>query len=257
MELIISVFNQVLYYPLFNALIAIYNFLPLKDLGLAIIILTVLIRLILYPLSKKSIQSQKAISKLQPKIKEIQKKFKKKDEQAKEMMALYKKYKVNPMAGCLPILAQFPVLIALYRVFFTGLDPERLNGLYSFVQRPETLNFIFLGLIDLSQRSIILALIAGALQFIQAKMITPKKDTSQKGSKAGGIDFSSMMGQQMVYFMPIITIFIALNLPAALPLYWIVITLFGIIQQYYTKINLGGESKENYGQQGDPQKDNN
>ncbi|MFH1671362.1 MAG: YidC/Oxa1 family membrane protein insertase [Candidatus Portnoybacteria bacterium] len=250
MEVIISVFNQFLYFPLFNALIAIYSFLPIKDLGLAIIILTVLIRLILYPLSKKSIQSQKAISKLQPKIKEIQKKFKKKDEQAKEMMLLYQKYKVNPMAGCLPILIQFPVLIALYRVFFTGLDPNQLNNLYSFVQRPETLNFIFLGLIDLSQRSIILAVIAGALQFIQAKMIVPKKDTGK--NKSGGFDFSSAMGQQMVYFMPIITVFIALNLPAALPLYWIVITLFGIFQQYYTKINTEGQNRkeQDYGEQG-------
>ena len=247
MSAIVGIFNQVLYFPLFNALIAIYNFLPWKDLGLAIIILTVIIRFILYPLSRKSIQSQKSISKLQPKIKEIQKKYQKKDEQAKEMMALYKKYKVNPMAGCLPILVQFPVLIALYRVFFTGLDPEKLNNLYSFIQRPEMLNFVFLGLIDLSQRSIVLALIAGALQFIQAKMMTPAKST---GQKSGGIDFSSIMGQQMVYFMPIITIFIALNLPAALPLYWIVVTLFGIIQQYFTKINLGGESKENHGKQG-------
>ncbi len=242
MSAIVSLFNQVLYFPLFNALIAIYNFLPIKDLGLAIIILTVLIRFILYPLSRKSIQSQKAISKLQPEIKEIQRKFKKKDEQAKEIMLLYQKYKVNPMAGCLPILIQFPVLIALYRVFFTGLDPAQLNNLYNFVSRPEMLNFMFLGLVDLSQRSIVLALIAGGLQFIQAKMITPKKDTNQK--KSGGFDFTSVMGQQMVYFMPVITIFIALNLPAALPLYWIVITLFGIVQQYYTKVNSGGVKQE-------------
>ncbi len=235
MEFIISIFNQVLYYPLFNALIAIYNFLPFKDLGIAIIILTVLIRFILYPLSRKSIQSQKAISKLQPKIKEIQKKFKKKEDQAKETMLLYQKYKVNPMAGCLPILIQFPVLIALFRVFYTGLDPAKLNNLYTFIQRPESLNLIFIGLFNLSERSIFLGVIAGILQFIQAKMITPKKDNNQK--KGSGPDFTSIMSQQMVYFMPIITVFIALSLPAALPLYWIVITLFGIIQQYYTKIN--------------------
>lgn len=238
MEFIINIFNQVLYYPLFNSLIWLYSNVSFNDLGIAIIILTVLIRFILYPLSKKAIQSQKAMSALQPKIKEIQKKYKNKEEQAKQMMILYKGNKVNPMAGCLPILVQFPILIALYRVFFTGLNPEKLDGLYSFVQRPESLNFIFLGIVDLSARSVVLAVIAGILQFIQAKMIMPKKTSGKKqGMKIGNMDFSSLMGQQMTYFMPLITVFIALSLPAALPLYWIVITLFGIVQQYFTKID--------------------
>lgn len=236
MSFIVDIFNQVLYYPLFNALIWLYNNISFQDLGIAIIILTVLIRFLLYPLSKKAIQSQKAMSALQPKIKEIQKKYKNKEEQAKQMMVLYKENKINPMAGCLPILIQLPILIALYRVFFTGLNPERLNGLYSFVEKPESLNFIFLGLVDLSEKSIILAVIAGILQFIQSKMIMPKSDGKKKGLKLGNVDFSTLMGQQMTYFMPLITVFIALSLPAALPLYWIVITLFGIIQQYFTKI---------------------
>lgn len=236
MELIINIFDQTLYLPLLNALVWIYNTIPYHDIGIAIIILTVLIRVIFYPLSKKSIRSQKAMAKLQPKIKEIQKKFKNKEEQAKQMMLLYKEHKVNPAAGCLPILVQFPVLIALYRVFFTGLNLENMNNLYSFVQKPETLNFMFLGLIDLSQRSLVLAFLAGFLQFIQSKMIMPQKSARQKGgSKPGSLDFASLMGQQMTYFMPLITVFIALSLPAALPLYWIVITLFGIIQQHFTK----------------------
>ncbi len=234
MDLIVTIFNEVLYRPLFNALVWLYNIIPGNDLGVAIVVLTILIRFIFYPLSKKAIQSQKAISVLQPKIKEIQKKYKNKEEQAKVMMELYKKYKVNPMAGCLPILIQLPILIALYRVFFSGLNPETLDILYSFIQRPDTLNLMFLGLIDLSQRNIFLAVIAGFFQFIQAKMIMPQGAAKQK-SKSGGLDFSSMMSQQMLYFMPIITIFIAWNLPSALPLYWIVITIFGVVQQYFTK----------------------
>ncbi len=234
MDFIVTIFNEALYRPLFNALIWIYNIIPGNDLGIAIILLTVLIRFILYPLSKKAIQSQKAINVLQPKIKEIQKKYKNKEEQAKIMMELYKKHKVNPMAGCLPILVQLPILIALYRVFFSGLNPETLNILYSFVQRPDSLDLMFLGIINLSQKNIFLAILAGGFQFIQSKMILPKKITNKK-SKSGGLDFSSMMSQQMLYFMPIITIFIAWNLPAALPLYWIVITVFGVFQQYFTK----------------------
>ena len=237
MEFIINIFNESLYRPLFNALVWIYNFIPGNDLGLAIIALTIIIRLILYPLSKKAIQSQKAISKLQPKIKEIQKKYKNKEEQAKAMMELYQKYKVNPMAGCLPILVQLPILIALYRVFFNGLNPEALSALYSFVQSPEVLNITFLGLVDLSQRSIVLAVLAGAFQFIQSKMVMPKNTTQSKGK----MDFQSMMTQQMVYMMPMVTIFIAWNLPSALPLYWIVITLFGVVQQYFTKVEIKKE----------------
>jgi len=234
MDFIITIFNEVLYRPLFNALIWIYNIIPGNDLGIAIILLTILIRFILYPLSKKAIQSQKAISFLQPKIKEIQKKYKNKEEQAKVMMELYKKHKVNPMAGCLPILIQLPILIALYRVFFSGLNMETLNILYGFIQRPDSLNLMFLGLINLSQKNIFLAILAGFFQFIQSKMILPQNITKDK-SKSGGLDFSSIMSQQMLYFMPIITIFIAWNLPSALPLYWIVITIFGIVQQYFTK----------------------
>jgi len=234
MDFIVTIFNEALYRPLFNTLIWIYNIIPGNDLGIAIILLTILIRFILYPLSKKAIQSQKAISFLQPKIKEIQKKYKNKEEQAKVMMELYKKHKVNPMAGCLPILIQLPILIALYRVFFSGLNMETLNILYGFIQRPDSLNLMFLGLINLSQKNIFLAILAGFFQFIQSKMILPQNITKDK-SKSGGLDFSSIMSQQMLYFMPIITIFIAWNLPSALPLYWIVITIFGIVQQYFTK----------------------
>jgi len=239
MGIIVNIFNELLYRPLFNALIWLYNVIPGNDLGIAIIILTLLIRFILYPLSKKAIQSQKAMSQLQPKIKEIQKKYKNKEEQAKAMMELYKEHKVNPMAGCLPILIQLPLLIALFQVFRTGLNVESLDVLYSFVSRPEALNVIFLGLVDLSQRNITLAILAGLFQFIQSKMIMPQNIAKTK-NKAGGLDFSSMMSQQMLYMMPILTVFIAWSMPAALPLYWIVVTLFGIVQQYFTKIKVGG-----------------
>lgn len=149
-------------------------------------------------------------------------------------MDLYREHKVNPMTGCLPILVQLPLLIALFQVFRTGLEPEALNGLYSFIERPDSLNLMFLGIVDLSQRSIVLAVLAGAFQFVQSKMIVPIAPKS----KSGKLDFSSMMSQQMVYMMPILTVFIALSLPAALPVYWIVITLFGIIQQYFTKVEV-------------------
>lgn len=241
MELLTNLFNQVLYYPLFNALIWLYNTIPGQDLGIAIIVLTVLIRLMLCPLSQKAIRSQKAMAKLQPKIIEIRKKYKSKEEQAKAMMELYKNYKINPFSGCLPILIQLPILVALYRVFFTGLDPQRLNGLYSFIEQPSLLNPMFLGLVDLSKRSVVLSLLAGIFMLIQSKMAAPQKALqSTQETKIAGLNISSLMSHQMVYFMPLMTIFIALSLPAALPLYWIVITLFGIVQQRFTKDEIGG-----------------
>ncbi len=226
MNLLTSVFNTLLYRPLFNGLILIYNIIP--DMGIAIILLTVLIRLLFAPLSKKSIQSQKAMTEIQPKMKELQKKYKdNKEEQVKEIMALYKEHKVNPMSGCLPLLIQMPIIIALYKVFLSGMNIEQLNTLYSFVVRPQSLNIMFLGFINLAVAgNVIMALIAGGSQFIQTKMMMPIKK---------GNDMASMMSKQMVYMMPILTVFIAWRLPTALALYWIVFTVFGIIQQHFTK----------------------
>ncbi len=219
-------FNEILYRPLFNGLIFLYNFLPWHDFGLAIILLTLLIRLILYPLNQKSIKSQAVLNKLQPEIKAIQQKYKDdKIRQSQEIMALYKEKKINPASGCLPILIQFPILLALYQVFLTGLKPSRLDNLYSFISRPEAINPVFLKLIDLSQANIILAILAGFLTFVQSKMMV------QKSSSSDG-DFSAVFNKQMVYFMPLMTVFIAWRLPAGLALYWVATTLFGIVQQY-------------------------
>jgi len=169
MELIITIFNETLARPLFNLLVWVYNVVPGQDFGIAIIIVTIFLRVLLYPLSDKALKSQKILQELQPKIKELQKKYKNKEEQAKKMMEFYKEHKINPLSGCLPILVQLPLLIALYRVFLTGLDPESLNNLYSFVGNPGELNPIFIGMLNLSEPSHLLAIMAGAAQYFQAK----------------------------------------------------------------------------------------
>ena len=205
-----------------------YNIIPWHDFGLAIIILTILIRLIFYPLNQKSIVSQKAINVFQPQIKEIQNKFKDdKVKQSQALMELYKQKGVNPASGCLPLLIQLPILIALYRVFLDGLNPKSLSSLYYFISRPEVINPWFLGLIDLSKSNVWMALIAGVLTFFQSKMMSPSQAKNSNTK-----DFATMFSRQMVYMMPIVTVIIAWKLPAGLALYWIVITLFGIMQQY-------------------------
>ncbi|MCD6528052.1 membrane protein insertase YidC [bacterium] len=226
MDLLITAFNEILYRPLFNILVLLYNIIPGNDLGIAIIILTIGIKLVLYPLNQKAIKSQKALQELQPKIKEIQKKYKDKTQQAEELLKLYKKAKINPFSGFLPLLIQIPILIALYKVFL-GINDNALNNLYSFISKPENLNPMFLGIINLSEKNWILAGLAGVFQFIQSKMNEPKSGLTDKKT-----DFSYLLGKQMVYLMPVITVLIAGSLPSALALYWIVITLFGIFQQW-------------------------
>lgn len=233
MEIFINAFNTILYRPLFNALVFLYQFLPGKDFGIAIIVLTVLIRIILYPLMLKSIKSQKMLSELQPKIQEIQQKYKNdKEKQAKEMMQLYQREKINPMGGCLPLLIQLPILIALYRVFWHGMEAGTMSYLYSFVPNPGEINPMFLGLINLAEPSLGLAFLAGISQFFQTKMLMPKqKPTPQKDQMA---QFSGMMQKQTLYFFPLFTILILWKLPSAIGLYWVITALFSIGQQYLT-----------------------
>lgn len=230
-EFLSIAFNNFLYYPLFNALIILYNYLPGHDFGLAIILLTIFIRLIIYPISVKSIDSQKNLQKLQPKIQEIQKKYKDdKEKQAKETLELYKKEKINPFSGLFLAVVQIPVLIALYLVFWKGLKPEELNNLYSFVLNPININAVsFFGLLDLSKPNWIFAVLAGILQFFQTKQLLPKKEKKPEGAK----DMSQIMQAQMLYIFPVLTVIILFNLPSAIGLYWIVSGIFSIIQQYF------------------------
>lgn len=229
--MISNIFNAFLYQPLFNALILLYIYLPGHDFGVAVIVLTVLIRFLLYPLMAQSIKSQKILSELQPKIQEIQKKYADdKEKQSRAMMELYKKEKFNPFGGCLPLLVQLPLLIALYQVFWRGFKIEQLNFLYNFVPNPGAINPMFLGIMNLAEPSISLAVLAGISQFLQSKMTMPKLSQSPQKGQMG--QFSQIMQKQMLYFFPIFTVFILWKMPAAIGLYWTVSTLFSIAQQY-------------------------
>ncbi len=244
-ELLSSVFHEALYRPLFNGLIFLYNIIPGHDFGLAIISLTLLVRLALYPSSMKAIKGQKEMQELQPKLKEIQNKYKdNKEKQAQALMEFYRKNKINPLSGCLPLLVQMPILIALYHVFIAGFDDSTLEILYSFVYNPGHIDPVSFGIIDLSQKNVVLALVAGGFQFVQTKMmmLSRKTDESEKEDKKkkkkGELsreekaqDFSQTLTKQMVYMMPMITIVFAMSFPSGLALYWIVTTLFAIGQQ--------------------------
>jgi len=227
----IEILKTIFYVPLLNLLVWIYNVIPWPDLGVAIIILTIVIKLALYPLNKKAIVSQKALQDLQPKLEEIKSKYKgDREGQAKATMELYKKEKINPASSCLPMLVQLPFLIAVYQVFRTGLDNGSLEYLYSFVANPGVLNTIAFGWLDLSERSISLAILAGIAQFWQGRMLSTKKPPI-KTAGAKDESMTAMMNKQMLYVMPVFTVIIGISFPAGLTLYWFVNTLLTGFQQ--------------------------
>ncbi len=222
-----ELFKIILFQPLFNALIFFYN-LTGGSLGVSVILLTVAIRILFFPLFQKSLRSQMNLSKLQPELEKIKKKYPQKEEQARKLMEFYKEKKINPVSGCLPILIQLPILIALYQVFLHGFDPQQLNFLYHFIHRPESLNPLFLSFIDLSKRNLFLVVLAGASQFWQSKMITPRGGAAS----SSGPDFAGMMSRQMLYLGPLLTAFILVSLPSVVAIYWITTTVISILQQY-------------------------
>ena len=235
-------FNIFFYQPLFNGLIFLYNIIPGHDLGVSIIILTILIRLIIWPITNKGIKNQKILNKIQPQIEEIKKKLKNnKEEQAKALMALYSENKISPFAGLLPIIIQIPIIIALWRVFLNSANLD-VNSLYSFISAPAAIKPVFMGLIDLSQGSVVLAIVSGVLQYFQTKMVMPAK--APGGKPASGSDFGQFMAKQMLYLGPVLSVVIFWSLPAALPLYWIVVSLLTILQQYLNQNN-GREINKN------------
>lgn len=230
-----SLWTKLLYKPLLNILFLFYFYLPGRDLGIAIIALTFLIKIILFPSFMSSMKSQRAIKGLQPEVDRIKQEFKDdKERQSKELMNLYKEHKVNPLGSCLPLLIQLPILFALYRVFIVGLSQDSLKYLYDFFPKVENgVNTMFLHftgiswlMVDLTKPSIALALLAGLVQLFQS--ILSMRFTPQSGDRA-----SKFISTQMVYFFPIITVFIAMSLPSALALYWVAMTVFTALQQLY------------------------
>jgi YidC/Oxa1 family membrane protein insertase len=220
------IYTEILYKPLFNLLIFLYNSIPGHDLGVTIIMLTLIIKLLLYPLNRRAIISQKALQTIQPQVEELKEKYKDNREKlGSAMMEMYKKEKINPFSSCLPLLIQLPILIAVYQVFVHGLNNQSFDLLYPGITSPGSLSTFAFGFLDLSKSNFVLALMAGAAQFWQTKMLMAKNQ------KAGSM--SSAMNKQMLYMMPIMTVFIGSRFPAGLALYWFATTFFSVLQQMW------------------------
>lgn len=229
-----TIFNELVYQPLYNILAVLYNNVPGKDFGIAIILITLLLRAFLIPVYKKQLESQKKMQELQPKIKALQEKNKHdKEKQTKELMELYKEHKTNPFSGCLPLIIQLVFLIAIYQVLINistnGLVFDQ-KQLYSFVSNPGKVNQFFISLIDLTKASAVLAFLAAIAQYFQTKMLLAKQPTPVKAEPSEP-DMAQIMNKQMLYLGPLLTFFIGVKFPAGLSLYWLTGTLFMLIQQ--------------------------
>lgn len=224
-------YHAVIYQPLLNGLYFIYAVIPYHDLGLAIIVLTVAVRLILHRSTVQTLRSQKAMAAIQPRLKEIQQRFKdNKEEQTKQTLALYREHGVHPLSGCLPILVQFPVLFGLFQVFYRGITSNGETLLYSFIPDVGPFNPISFGLFDLASRSIVLSIAAGLSQFVQTKMMN-KMTAGPAAGKTG--DFANALKFQTTYFLPLVIAGISWSLPSAVALYWTIFNILAIVQQLW------------------------
>lgn len=229
-----ALFHTVIYQPLYNILITLYNVVPGKDFGISIILITILLRTFLIPLYRKQVDSQKKMQILQPKIKALQERTKHdKEKQTKELMELYKEHKTNPFSGCLPIVIQIIFFIAIYRVLInisaSGLSADS-SQLYSFVQDPGKINQFFISLVDLTKPNIFIAALAAIAQYFQTKMLMANQPVAPQ-KEDGQPDFTQIMNKQMLYLGPFLTLFIGIKFPAGLSLYWLAGTLFMLVQQ--------------------------
>ncbi|MEX0652182.1 MAG: YidC/Oxa1 family membrane protein insertase [Candidatus Paceibacterota bacterium] len=229
-------FSTVIYDPLYNSLVFLINHIPYADMGIAVVILTIGVKLILLPLAQSAIRSQIMMNAVKPELEEIRETYKdNKQEQAQKTMALYKEKRINPFAMILPLLIQLPIIFGLYWVFFKGGFPEiNADILYSFVSVPDMVNMNFIGFVDMAGKSIVLAVLAGVTQFIHTRISFPKFDTKNKEQSFKN-DLARSMQIQMRYVLPVIIGVISYSISAAIALYWTTSNIFAILQEIFVR----------------------
>lgn len=230
-EFIGSFFNIILYQPMLNVLILLYLFV--KDFGVAVILLTIIVKILLHPLNRKAIESQKKMLEIQPKIKEIQEKYK--DDQQRmaiEVMSLYKLHKFNPFGGIGILFIQLPIIWALFQVFLVGFSIEKIQAsLYPFVSIASSINPVLFSVVDLSQPNIPLTILTALVQYFQVKTSAPAKNKKDENEPKKEPEIQDIMQKQMLFLIPGITFFVLFGLPSAIALYWMVSSLLTVYEQ--------------------------
>lgn len=229
-------FHTFFYNPIYNALVTLVAFVPGGDVGVAVVLITLLIRLILLPLSLSAARAGRAMKALDPHIKALKEKHKgDKEAEALATWALYREARVNPFASFVTMLATLPVLLALYWVFryepFTAIDSARL---YAFTPIPTHVSMEFLGLLSVSGKSLLLAILAGITQFYQAHLALSGMPESPPG-KGMQADFQKVLGAQLKYVFPILIGVISYTTSGAVALYFLTTNLAGAAQEWYVR----------------------
>lgn len=230
-----AAFNTIVYLPIYNALVFFVDIVPTHDIGIAVILVTIIVRFILFPLSKRAIKSQMAMKAVAPEIEELKKKYNDKpEEQGRAMFALYRERKVNPFSGFLLLLLQLPILLGLYWVFARGGFPEvHPEMLYSFVSVPEAVNMYFLGFLDMGSKSIVLALLVAITQAIYTRLSMGPKGTITQTEASFSDEMAKSFDIQARYVLPVVIGVVSYFVVAAAPLYWVTSNLFMIAQELY------------------------
>lgn len=236
-----TIWHTFFFDPVYNTLVFFIDIVPGGDVGVAIILATVLVKTILLPLSIKAAKTQKVMRELEPKLKAIKEDHKdNKEAQARAMMDAYKEGGINPFASILLIFIQIPIIIALYLSVYSGggvkLPEINTDLLYSFVPNPELVNMFFAGLIHIDGRSLVLAALAGLAQFGYTRLAMPAPKPREAGAEPNfKDDFARSMSFQMRYVMPILIFFVAYTISAAIALYFLVSNLMQIGQEYFVR----------------------
>lgn len=230
----INFFKVTIFIPLYNLLIWLTTVIPGADLGLAIIALTILVKIVIFPLYKTSVMTQIKMKAVEGEIKEIKEKYKTNiPEQSRLTMELYRREKINPFSSFLVLFIQIPIIISLFYVFQESFTIQK-DLIYSFVSIPLHINTLFLGVVNLTvNHNYILAFLTGITQYLQVTLSLPKREKNKPQSKdvSFGQDLAKSMDFQMRYAMPVITTFIAFTLPAAISLYWVTSNTFSAIYE--------------------------
>jgi YidC/Oxa1 family membrane protein insertase len=230
----LSLFRTIISEPLYNGFIFLMGSLSFFDAGVIIVIFTIIVKLILLPLSIKASLAQIQMKSTEKDLALIKEKYKdNKEEQSRKTLDYYKEKGINPFASIFILLIQLPILIGLYHVFIkSGLPSINETILYPFVSSflPLDVNMFFLGLINIAEKSVILAIIAGVTTYFQIKL-----SSAQTADSAPQSEIAKAMTMQMKYFFPILMTFIAYTISSAIALYLITSNVFAIAQEIYIK----------------------
>ncbi len=227
-----SIFNAIIYKPLYNGFIILIDFFPWLDVGVLLIVFTVIVKFILYPLSRKAVVAQMELKKLEPELNKIKEQYKdNKEEQARKTMALYKDRNINPFSSIFVALIQIPIILALYFIFTrSGFPVINDSLLYSFTQHPSVIDMNFLGLVNIGHKSIFLSLLAAISSYFQMRFSMPAAP-KKEGNPSFKDDLARSMSLQMRYGFPVIVFFISYSISGVIALYWLTSNIFTLFQE--------------------------